>query len=80
MSKIPLTLNGAQQLKDELQRLKTVDRPAVIAAIAEARSHPGPVLLDFVVEQEVNVYPMVAPGKALNEMWRRPVSAPAAAA
>ncbi|MDI6750092.1 MAG: transcription elongation factor GreA [Pseudomonadota bacterium] len=39
MSKIPLTLNGAQQLKDELQRLKTVDRPAVIAAIAEARSH-----------------------------------------
>ncbi|NWG30257.1 MAG: transcription elongation factor GreA [Rhodocyclaceae bacterium] len=39
MSKIPLTLNGAQQLKDELQRLKTVERPAVIAAIAEARSH-----------------------------------------
>ncbi|MFN3883318.1 MAG: transcription elongation factor GreA [Rhodocyclaceae bacterium] len=39
MSKIPLTLNGAQQLKEELQRLKTVERPAVIAAIAEARSH-----------------------------------------
>ena len=42
--------------------------------IAEARSYAGPVLLDFVVEQEVNVYPMVAPGKALNEMMRRPVS------
>lgn len=42
--------------------------------IAEARSHPGPVLMDFVVEQEVNVYPMVAPGKALNEMLRRPVN------
>jgi acetolactate synthase-1/2/3 large subunit len=42
--------------------------------IAEARSHPGPVLLDFVVEQEVNVYPMVAPGKALDEMMRRPVN------
>lgn len=41
--------------------------------IAEARSHSGPVLLDFVVEQEENVYPMVAPGKALNEMLRRPV-------
>jgi len=41
--------------------------------IAEARSHAGPVLLDFVVEQEANVYPMVAPGKALNEMLRRPV-------
>lgn len=39
MSKIPLTLNGAKQLKEELQRLKTVERPAVIAAIAEARSH-----------------------------------------
>ena len=39
MSKIPLTLRGAEQLRAELQRLKTVDRPAVIAAIAEARSH-----------------------------------------
>jgi transcription elongation factor GreA len=39
MSKIPLTLNGAKQLKEELQRLKTVERPAVIAAIAEARAH-----------------------------------------
>ncbi len=42
--------------------------------IAEARSHGGPVLMDFVVEQEVNVYPMVAPGKALNDMLRRPVN------
>ena len=39
MSKIPLTVAGAQQLKAELQRLKTVDRPAIIQAIAEARSH-----------------------------------------
>ncbi len=39
MNKIPLTLNGAKQLKEELHRLKTVERPAVIAAIAEARSH-----------------------------------------
>ncbi|MFN6961708.1 MAG: transcription elongation factor GreA [Rhodocyclaceae bacterium] len=39
MSKIPITINGAQQLREELQRLKTIDRPAVIAAIAEARSH-----------------------------------------
>ena len=42
--------------------------------IAEACSHGGPVLMDFVVEQEVNVYPMVAPGKALNDMLRRPVN------
>jgi len=37
--KIPITLKGAELLKTELHRLKTVDRPAVIAAIAEARSH-----------------------------------------
>ena len=39
MNKIPLTLAGAEQLRVELHRLKTVDRPNVIAAIAEARSH-----------------------------------------
>ena len=39
MSKIPLTVTGAEKLRVELHRLKTVDRPAVIAAIAEARSH-----------------------------------------
>ena len=39
MSTIPLTLKGAEKLKAELHRLKTQDRPAVIAAIAEARSH-----------------------------------------
>ena len=39
MSKIPLTLRGAEQLREELHRLKTVERPSVIAAIAEARSH-----------------------------------------
>jgi transcription elongation factor GreA len=39
MSKVPLTLNGAELLKAELHRLKSVERPSVIAAIAEARSH-----------------------------------------
>jgi transcription elongation factor GreA len=39
MSKVPLTVHGAEKLRDELHRLKTVDRPWVIAAIAEARSH-----------------------------------------
>ncbi len=39
MSKVPITLRGAELLKAELQRLKSVERPAVIAAIAEARSH-----------------------------------------
>ena len=39
MATIPITKRGAEKLKEELQRLKTKDRPAVIAAIAEARSH-----------------------------------------
>ena len=39
MNKTPLTVNGAERLRVELQQLKTVDRPNVIAAIAEARSH-----------------------------------------
>ena len=38
MVTVPLTVHGAQLLKDELQRLKSVDRPAVITAIAEARA------------------------------------------
>jgi transcription elongation factor GreA len=38
MSKIPITLNGAELLRAELQKLKAVDRPAVITAIAEARA------------------------------------------
>ncbi|WP_269531036.1 transcription elongation factor GreA [Chitinimonas sp. BJYL2] len=39
MIKVPLTVNGAELLRSELQRLKSVERPSVIAAIAEARSH-----------------------------------------
>ncbi len=37
--KIPMTRAGAEALKAELQRLKSVERPAVIQAIADARSH-----------------------------------------
>jgi transcription elongation factor GreA len=39
MTKTPLTVKGAEKLREELHRLKTVDRPWVIGAIAEARSH-----------------------------------------
>ena len=39
MAKVPMTVEGAERLKAELQRLKTVDRPEIIRAIAEARSH-----------------------------------------
>ncbi|TDJ69637.1 MAG: transcription elongation factor GreA [Proteobacteria bacterium] len=39
MSKSPMTLLGVQRLREELHTLKTVDRPRIIAAIAEARAH-----------------------------------------
>ncbi len=39
MSKVPLTARGAARLQEELKRLKSVDRPQVIRAIAEARAH-----------------------------------------
>jgi transcription elongation factor GreA len=39
MAKIPMTVEGALRLKVELQRLRTIERPAIIQAIAEARSH-----------------------------------------
>jgi len=39
MKKIPITSRGARKLREELVRLKTVDRPRIIKAIAEARAH-----------------------------------------
>jgi transcription elongation factor GreA len=39
MNKVPITLRGAEKLREELKELKTVARPRVIAAIAEARAH-----------------------------------------
>ena len=39
MATVPLTVIGAERLRAELHEMKTVQRPAVIAAIAEARSH-----------------------------------------
>jgi transcription elongation factor GreA len=39
MATVPLTVRGAEKLRAELQRLKTVERHAIIQAIAEARSH-----------------------------------------
>jgi len=39
MEKVPMTAEGYQALDDDLKRLKTLERPAVIAAISEARAH-----------------------------------------
>ncbi len=47
-------------------------RSEVIPAVRAAHAHEGPVLIDFKVEQEDTVYPMVAAGAALHDMIRRP--------
>lgn len=39
MASFPLTVKGAEKLRAELHKLKTIERPAVIQAIAEARAH-----------------------------------------
>src|ERR1051326_4583093 len=39
MNKIPMTVEGFNRLQEELKRLKSTDRPAIIKAIAEARDH-----------------------------------------
>ncbi|MGD0693311.1 MAG: biosynthetic-type acetolactate synthase large subunit [Terriglobia bacterium] len=48
------------------------ERRQVVPTVQAAREHPGPVLIDFKVEQEDTVYPMVAAGASLHEMIRRP--------
>jgi len=54
-------------------RSETVtQRSQVVPAVRSARQHKGPVLINFQVEQEDTVYPMVAAGAALHEMIRRP--------
>lgn len=54
-------------------RSKTVtERSEVVRSVREARDHDGPVLINFQVEQEDSVYPMVAAGASLHEMIRRP--------
>src|SRR5579863_6695369 len=47
-------------------------RAEVVPTVRAAHAHEGAVLVDFKVEQEDTVYPMVAAGAALNEMIRRP--------
>jgi acetolactate synthase-1/2/3 large subunit len=48
--------------------IKVTDRLQVMPAVERAMEHNGPFLIDFVVEPEENVYPMVPPGAALAEI------------
>jgi len=52
---------------------RVTDRKDVMASIEFAQQTPGPVLIEFQVEEEDSVYPMVPAGAALDEMLRRPI-------
>jgi acetolactate synthase-1/2/3 large subunit len=55
-----------------LAALTVTRRSEVVPAVRSARAHPGTVVIDFKVEQEDSVYPMVPAGNGLHEMIRRP--------
>lgn len=52
---------------------RITDPENVSSAIEFARNTPGPVVLDFMVEKEESVFPMVPTGASLDEMIRRPI-------
>ena len=52
------------------------ERRAVTPTVTRARTAGKPFLINFQVEKEDGVYPMIAPGAALHEMVRRPDSRP----
>ena len=55
-----------------IRSVAVTKRSEVVPTVQAARKHDGPVLIDFKVEQEDTVYPMVAAGASLHEMIRRP--------
>ena len=61
-----------------LMGLRVSKRSEIAAAVEKARASTGTVVIDFRVEQEDSVYPMVPSGADLHNMIRRPSAAPAA--
>ena len=55
-----------------IRSMTVTERSQVVPSVRTAREHDGPVLINFRVEQEDTVYPMVAAGASLHEMIRRP--------
>lgn len=52
--------------------LKVTHPSEVVPALTQAHETDGPFLIDFRVKEEINVYPMVAPGAAVDQLIRRP--------
>ncbi|MED6295733.1 MAG: thiamine pyrophosphate-dependent enzyme, partial [Chloroflexota bacterium] len=57
-----------------IKGIRVTDKNQVKSAIKEAMEHEGPVVVDFIVEQEENVYPMIPSGMTVYDMIEEPVS------
>ena len=57
-----------------IKGIRVTDKSQVKSAISEAMEHDGPVVVDFIVEQEENVYPMIPSGMTVYDMIEEPVS------
>ena len=55
-----------------IKGIRVTDKTQVRSAIKEAMEHEGPVLIDFIVEQEENVYPMIPSGMTVYDMIEEP--------
>jgi len=56
----------------DIKGIRVTDKTQVKTAIREAMEHDGPVLIDFIVEQEENVYPMIPSGMTVKDMIEEP--------
>ena len=57
-----------------IKGIRVTERSQSLEAIREAMAHPGPVLVDFVVEEEENVYPMIPAGMSTKELLEEPLA------
>ena len=53
--------------------IRVTDKAQVAAAIEQATEHQGPVIVDFMVEPEENVYPMIPPGESVSDLIEEPI-------
>ena len=56
-----------------IRGIRVTDKTQVRSAIEQAMREPGPALIDFIVEPEENVFPMIPAGESVNELIEEPV-------
>jgi acetolactate synthase-1/2/3 large subunit len=56
-----------------MKGIRVTKQEELEGAIREANAHPGPVIIDFVIEKVDNVYPMIPAGQSVNELMEEPL-------